>query len=89
MKLKAILAILRSRKFVLVAVDKRSLKVTGLEAGSKELSVNILASSMLLKMYEETKTKVEEQAAEAGQLRNLEAIRDAVKALEESSDGGQ
>lgn len=81
-KLKAILTILNSRKFILVSVDKGNLKTHGQEWGDEELSVNILVSTMLLRIHEEITQRINDQAAEAGQLRNLEAVRDAVKALE-------
>lgn len=88
-KFTAIRRLISSRKFVLLTVPKDSLLIDVTKGGSEELSANILIMTKILSIYEETKQKVTDQAADAGQLRNLEAITEAVKALESSDDVGK
>lgn len=85
-KFTAIRRLITSRKFVLLTVPKSGLLLDVTKGGSEELSANILIMTKILSIYEETKQTVTEQAADAGQLRNLQAITEAVRALESSDD---
>ena len=85
-KFTAIRRLITSRKFILLTVPKDSLLIKVDKGGSEELSANILIMTKILSIYEETKQTVTDQAADAGQLRNLQAITEAVKALESSED---
>lgn len=85
-KFRALFRIIKSRKFVLLSVPRDSLTIDVINSGSKELSSNILIMTKLLMLYENIKQEVTDQAAEAGQVRNLQSIIEAVKALEVSED---
>lgn len=88
MKLKALLTLLKSKHFILISVSRNDIAAEQFTTKNNSMSANIIFSTILLRLYEEKKQEIETAAADAGQVRNLEAVRDAVKALEATEYGG-